>query len=379
MSKRASPTVIGVFVLVAAALAVTGVLTLSGLRVFGQKMTWVAVFDQDVGGLSIGSPVLFRGAQVGQVSAIKIILEPQDRIAAYLEIDPRRGPKSTPVIRTQKELQPAIDKGLRAQLRIVSFVTGQLSVSLDFLPHMPVVLTGLDPGVPEVPTVPTQLAQYQARLERMLDALDQVDIGQLAQDVGTMVRGIDGLARSPELARAVRNAGDAFRTADVALRRMETEMAAVGGRAAAALDAARELVGKVDRQVEPLATSVGTAFDDAGRLVRHVDREIEPVVESLRTALDATRDLVRKVDGEIDPVVADFRQALHSTRRAGDSAQEALARIARTLDGETPLGDDLSQALHQMTGAARSLNALADYLGRHPEALLRGKEGRAAR
>jgi paraquat-inducible protein B len=379
MSKRANPTVIGIFVVIAVALAVTGILTLSGLRVFSEKMTWVAVFDQDVGGLSIGSPVLFRGAQVGQVSAMKIILEPHDRIAVYLEIDPRRGPKSTPRIRTQKELQPAIDKGLRAQLRIVSFVTGQLSVSLDFQPHMPVVLTGLDRSVPEVPTVPTQLAQYQARLERMLDSLDKVDIEQLAQDVGSMVRGIDGVARSPELAHAVRNAGEAFRSADVTLRRMETEVAAVGGRAGAALDAARELVRKVDREVEPLAASVGTAFDDAGRLARHVDREIDPVAESLRTALDAARDLVRKVDGEIDPVVVDLRQALHSTHAAGESAQEALSRIARILDGETRLGDDLSQALHQLTGAARSVNALAAYLQRHPEALLRGKEGRAVK
>jgi paraquat-inducible protein B len=379
MSKRANPTVIGVFVVIAAALAVTGILTLSGLRVFSEKMTWIAVFDQDVGGLSIGSPVLFRGAQVGQVTAIRIILEPQDRIAVYLEIDPRRGPKNTPMIRTQKELQPVIEKGLRAQLRIVSFVTGQLSVSLDFLPQMPVILTGLDRRVPEVPTVPTQLAQYQARLERMLDALDRVDIGQLAQDVGTMVRGIDGLARSPDVARAVRSAGDAFRSADVTLRRIDTQVTAVGGRAGAALDAARELVRKVDREVEPLAASVGTAFDDAGRLARNVDREIEPVAESLRTALDATRDLVRKVDREIDPVVVDLRQALHTMRTAGESAQETLARIAPILDGETRLGDDLSQALRQLAGAARSVNALAAYLERHPEALLRGKEGRAVK
>jgi phospholipid/cholesterol/gamma-HCH transport system substrate-binding protein len=149
MSKRASPTVIGVFVLVALALAVTGILALGGLRIFREEMTWVAFFDQDVSGLSVGSPVLFRGAQIGQVSAVKIILDPQARIAAYLEVDPRRGPKSTPLIRTQKELQPAIDKGLRAQLRIVSFVTGQLSVSLDFMPHMPVILPGAGPRHPQ--------------------------------------------------------------------------------------------------------------------------------------------------------------------------------------------------------------------------------------
>jgi paraquat-inducible protein B len=332
-----------------------------------------------VSGLSVGSPVLFRGAQVGQVSAVKIILEPHDRIAVYLEIDPRRGPQSTPLIRTQKELQPAIDKGLRAQLRIVSFVTGQLSVSLDFLPHMPAVLTGLDPSVPELPTVPTQLAQYQARLERMLDALDRVDIGQLAQTVGEMARSIEGVARSPDLARALRSAADAFRSADLTLQHVDAQVASVGNRAGATLDDARELVKKVDREVEPLAASVRTAFDDAGHLARTVDGEVGPAAESLRTALDAARGLARKVDGHIDPVVVDLRAALESMRTAGKSAQDALAMVARALDGETPLGDDLSQAMRQLAGAARSLNALADYLERHPEALLRGKAGRSAR
>jgi paraquat-inducible protein B len=379
MSKRANTTAIGVFVLVALALAVTGILALGGLRVFREEMTWVAFFDQDVSGLSVGSPVLFRGAQVGQVSAVKIILEPHDRIAVYLEIDPRRGPQSTPLIRTQKELQPAIDKGLRAQLRIVSFVTGQLSVSLDFLPHMPAVLTGLDPSVPELPTVPTQLAQYQARLERMLDALDRVDIAQLAQTVGEMARSIEGVARSPDLARALRSAADAFRSADLTLQHVDAQVASVGNRAGATLDDARELVKKVDREVEPLAASVRTAFDDAGHLARTVDGEVGPAAESLRTALDAARGLARKVDGHIDPVVVDLRAALESMRTAGKSAQDALAMVARALDGETPLGDDLSQAMRQLAGAARSLNALADYLERHPEALLRGKAGRSAR
>ena len=61
------------------------------------------------------------------------------------------------------------------------------------------------------------------------------------------------------------------------------------------------------------------------------------------------------------------------------SAQGALHTVRRALDGETQLGDDVSQALRQLAGAARSLNALADYLERHPEALLRGKQGADAK
>ena len=354
MSKRANPTVIGVFVLVAVALVVTGIFVLGGLKLFKEELTAVAFFDGDVAGLSVGSPVLFRGAQLGQVSAIKLALDPHNKIAVYVKIAPGRGPEGPPRVRTQQDLQPFIDKGLRAQLRIVSLVTGQLSVSLDYLPDTPVVLTGLEPGIPELPTVPTQLEQYKASLDRLLAALDKADLAKLAQDAGEMVRSIRDVARSPDLVRALRAAGDAFTSADATLRNVDRQVAAVGERAGATLDDARQLVKKVDREIEPLAASLRTALDDTRQLVRKIDREIDPLAASLGSTLDATRTTVK-------------------------SAQDALVTVNRTLDGDTRLGDDLSQALRQLTGAARSLHALADYLERHPEALLRGKQGSEAR
>jgi len=311
MSKRANPTVIGAFVLIAVALVVTGILTLGGLQLFREETRAVAFFDGDVGGLAVGSPVLFRGAQLGQVSRIEIGIDPHNRIAVYIKVALKPGPEGAPHIRTQKDLQPFIDRGLRAQLRIVSLVTGQLSVSLDFLPNTQVVLTGLEPGLPELPTVPTQLEQYQARLERLLAALEKTDLPRVAQDVDEMVRSIRNVADSPELANTIRTAGDAFRSADA--------------------------------------------------------------------MLDDTRKLVKKVDPEIESLAISLRSTLEVARGAAASAQGALGTVTRSLDGDTRLGDDLSQALRQLTGAARALNALADYLERHPEALLRGKQGPEAK
>lgn len=354
MSKRANPTVIGIFVIVAVALVVTGILTLGGLQLFSDDTTVAAFFDGDVGGLMVGSPLLFRGAQLGQVSRIEISLDPRNRIAVYVKLASKRQPEGAPRIRTQKDLQPLIDRGLRAQLKIVSFVTGQLSVSLDFLPNTPVVLTGLAPEMPELPTVPTQLEQYQARFDRLLAALEKTDLARVAEDAREMLRSVRDLARSPELAVAIRNAADAFRSADVMLKNLDTQVAAVGERAGATLDDTRELVKKVDREIVPLATS-------------------------LRAALDDTRELVRKADREIEPLALSFRNTLEAARATLSSAQGALHTVRRALDGETQVGDDLSQALRQLAGAARSLNALADYLERHPEALLRGKQGADAK
>jgi paraquat-inducible protein B len=153
----------------------------------------------------------------------------------------------------------------------------------------------------------------------------------------------------------------------------------VGERAGATLDATSELVKKVDREIEPLAASLRSTLEATRELVSKADRQIEPVAGSLRTTLDAAHGLVGRVDREIEPLAASLRSTLEAMRTAAESAKGALVTVNRALDGDTLLGDELSQALQQLTGAARSLNALADYLQRHPEALLRGKQGSEAR
>jgi paraquat-inducible protein B len=43
------------------------------------------------------------------------------------------------------------------------------------------------------------------------------------------------------------------------------------------------------------------------------------------------------------------------------------------LDADAPLRVKMNSALEEISGAARSLRLLMDYLERHPESLLRGK------
>jgi paraquat-inducible protein B len=44
------------------------------------------------------------------------------------------------------------------------------------------------------------------------------------------------------------------------------------------------------------------------------------------------------------------------------------------VDGQSVLSVQLSEALTEVSGAARSIRVLADYLEQHPEALLFGKK-----
>jgi paraquat-inducible protein B len=57
-----------------------------------------------------------------------------------------------------------------------------------------------------------------------------------------------------------------------------------------------------------------------------------------------------------------------------ERSQTTLTKLDRLLDGESPTGYELKQALTDLADAARNISVLADYLGRHPESLVFGKE-----
>ena len=56
-----------------------------------------------------------------------------------------------------------------------------------------------------------------------------------------------------------------------------------------------------------------------------------------------------------------------------EEARQSLANAEKMLDADAPLQVNMNTALEEISGAARSLRLLMDYLERHPESLLRGK------
>jgi paraquat-inducible protein B len=73
------------------------------------------------------------------------------------------------------------------------------------------------------------------------------------------------------------------------------------------------------------------------------------------------------VSPQIGPLVAQLRET-------ANSADQAVAAANHTLGGDAASQNDLPAALRELTDTARSIRALADYLDRHPEALVRGRQ-----
>src|SRR5688572_10739970 len=72
MSKKASPTLIGAFILGAIVLGVAGILLFTSSRLFTATEKFIIYFDSSLNGLKEGAPVKFRGVTIGTVSRVMI-------------------------------------------------------------------------------------------------------------------------------------------------------------------------------------------------------------------------------------------------------------------------------------------------------------------
>jgi paraquat-inducible protein B len=133
MNKKISPTMIGAFVLGAAALIVIAILVFGSGRVFRQSRDFVLYFDNSVNGLRIGAPVKFKGVEVGSVTNILLQLgkgQQVNKIPVIIEIDleklTSRGASSDITENRETFRMAIVDRGLRGQLEMESLVTGLL-------------------------------------------------------------------------------------------------------------------------------------------------------------------------------------------------------------------------------------------------------------
>ncbi|HEX4150806.1 MAG TPA: MlaD family protein [Steroidobacteraceae bacterium] len=116
--------------------------------------------------------------------------------------------------------------------------------------------------------------------------------------------------------------------------------------------------------LEEITDSIGSVAKKLDRVpFDQISERLISTMAALDQTLKSTDQLMRNVDASIAPQVA---ATLKEAQGAMQNAKEALAQ-------GSPLNNNLGDTLLQLSRAAKSLAALADYLERHPEALIRGK------
>lgn len=156
-------------------------------------------FDQAVRGLSVGAAVAFHGIDIGVVDSVTLDFDVITRrfftqVEATLYPE-RLGPvyfEMKVASQTQEDLAASLSeftsKGLRAQLRTASILTGQLYITLSDFPNLP------HSEPPQVslpfimPTVPAEnLDSIQAQISSIISKIDNIPFEKIADDLDGMV------------------------------------------------------------------------------------------------------------------------------------------------------------------------------------------------
>lgn len=145
---------------------------------------FVLVFNESVRGLTVGSPVDFRGLAAGEVSRIGLEFRPDTanismavEINLYPERLARRARAKLPVEQSQtatrKILDAMVANGLRAQLRTGNLLTGQRYVALDYFPKAKAAQMNWDQAIPELPIQAGSLDSLQDQLQSVAETMQK--------------------------------------------------------------------------------------------------------------------------------------------------------------------------------------------------------------
>ena len=243
-------------------------------RTYAEKNYFLLHFNESIRGLSVGAPVEFRGIKIGHVIDIKPEYDPETlspKIAVLIETEPQRfGSPAEDAADSKKRLQKLVDRGLRAQLKTGSLLTGQLFIGLDFHPDAPPAQVKYGEKFPEFPTIPAPLQIITARVNQLLGKLETVPIEQIGKDLGDTLKNVKGLSESKELLQAVQALNETLQETRQLVQNLDSKIAP---EISSTLDQAQKTLVSVEGilgQDSPLQHEMRQAFMELGEAARSV-------------------------------------------------------------------------------------------------------------
>lgn len=375
MSKPANKTVIGIFVVGAIALVVLAIVVLGSGKFFKKTLSAVCYFEGDVGGLSVGAPVVFRGVKVGSVGSVKLRASPDPdpkkvvniRIPVFLELDPEaiereKGAQREP----EKNLKQLIAVGLRGKLETQSIVTGQRQINLDLFPDKPAKFVGADPEYIEIPTIPTPMEEFVKKIEK-------IPFEEIFEKLRSTLAEVDKIVKSPEIPAAIRSVRLALEDVQKMVRNLDGQVGPLVSNLNDTVKDVRGFVQNADTKITALASGLDGTVKDVRGFIQNADTRITGLTSNLDETVKEVRGVVKNVDTRIEPMSAGIEGTLKSLDVTLIAAQKTLENISGTAGEDSPMVYQMNRTLEEVHSLARSIRLLADYLERHPESLIRGK------
>jgi phospholipid/cholesterol/gamma-HCH transport system substrate-binding protein len=320
---RLNPFILGAFIVGAVVLAVIGFLALSSTNIFQPAGHFVIYLPNSAQGIAAGTGVRLQGVRVGQVDQLHVLYDRQSRksfvsvlcrINENLLSDVQGHPVNLTNRRTIRHL---ISDGLFAQVQTAGIV-GAKYIELGFnASSPPTTPTGLPPApYPIVPTVPGTMTEVMDDISGIMSKLRSLDLQGLVQRLDDVLAG------------------------------------------------ARRQLGELE--TNQLTTHISSAATSFGQFMSSTN--LRDTVTQLQAAAVGLQTLATNLNTQVQPLATNLNTTLVSANETAQNLRDLLAL-------RNQLGQQTQDLLRQFDQTARAIQQLADFLQRHPNALITGRAG----
>jgi paraquat-inducible protein B len=251
----------------------------------GDPLRLRMVFHQSLRGLVEGAPVDLLGVEIGSVRSVSLLADPTTRtlpVEVVVDIFPRRlGVLRERFLargRTDRQmLGRLVDRGLRAQVRTGSLLTGQQYVALEFMPKAKAEALDQDAAVPTLPTVPGTLSDVQPQLAEIVAKLSKVRFDEIGGDVQRVLRSLNATTASLQTALA---------SADSTIKQLTPEAKAAIADMRQALQAANQTLNNAQTLLRSAESNLTDTQAPLQRSANQALGELQRAAQSLRVLSD---------------------------------------------------------------------------------------------
>jgi len=330
----------GIFLVGSILLLLAILFFIGGRNIFSSSNTFKAYtcFDESVQGLSRGSAVKFKGAQIGTVSDIRIIFSDKDQfVLVEMEIDKTSFAGSTKIQEKglRRALKEEIDKEdgpkLSCRQEYVG-ITGLKFIDLDYHEDKN---KKKDPGKFEgkpdtlyIPSVKSTLADMTTAVAHAIEKVNELDLKKMSEEATGALQ---------DLKQVTANLKKTFD---------ESQMNEI-----------RETLQRVNR----ITANLEKTFDES---------QMNDLKETLHHVNKITADL-EKTSGQLNRLI-DETKLPEST----ESFRNAAGKVSEASDAVVNSRQELTNTLFKLNQTIDSLRMLIEYLESDPGSLIRGKNRR---
>ncbi|MDF7806113.1 MlaD family protein [Pontiellaceae bacterium B12219] len=273
MSGKPHYFAIGLFVILATALGLLGVIYISSDAMRSPKYFLETYVDESVQGIDVGTPFKFRGVKVGNVSEIAMVSTVYDTSKMYVMI--RVALDDQDLLKDQeawqRESQEMIADGLRLKL-VPQGITGLSFLEADFYPDTDTEPLEIDwePKYIYIPSTPAMLTLLGRSVERVASEINRINIHTIGANVESITSNLNLTAEHIEY--ITRNAAGASDEVIRNIHRASDDLPGITSNLTSSIVLIQDMVLESGEDLDEVMLNLRYITEDTKELIRMIKR-----------------------------------------------------------------------------------------------------------